>query len=58
LSSRQHHFNTLQELVFDICSRESADAAGWTAVMLWQIWSSRNDVVILVRPQLQLVDWQ
>lgn len=42
--SRQHHFNTLHELVFDICSRESADAAGRVAVLLWQIWSAINVV--------------
>ena len=45
LLPRQHHFNTLQELVFNICSRESADAAGRVAVLLWQIWSAINDVV-------------
>jgi len=45
LLSRKHHFNTLQDLVFDICSRESAEAAGRVAVLLWQVWSARNDVV-------------
>jgi len=39
------NFHSLPELVFDICSQENADTAGRDAVLLWQLWSARNDLV-------------
>ncbi|AES90844.2 hypothetical protein MTR_4g098780 [Medicago truncatula] len=38
-------FQSLPELIFDICFKESVDTGGCIAVLLWQLWATRNDVV-------------
>lgn len=35
----------LADFVFDICCSESRDIAGRVALLLWQIWVARNDVI-------------
>jgi len=35
----------LADFVFDICCSESRDIAGRVALLLWQIWAARNDVI-------------
>lgn len=38
--------SSLADFVFDICRLESRDIAGWVALLLWQIWAARNDVIL------------
>lgn len=45
LIPRVNLFQSLSELIFDICCKESADAGGCIAVLLWQLWAAHNDVV-------------
>jgi len=33
------------ELIFYICHKESADTGDCVAILLWQLWAARNDVV-------------
>lgn len=35
----------MSELIFYICRKESADTGGCVAILLWQLWVARNDVV-------------
>jgi len=37
--------SSLVDFVFDICRSESRDIAGRVALLLWQIWAARNDVI-------------
>jgi hypothetical protein len=38
-------FQSMSELIFYICRKESADMGGYVTVLLWQLWAVRNDVV-------------
>jgi len=38
-------FQSMSELIFDICRKESVDTGGCVAVLLWQLWATMNDVV-------------
>ena len=38
-------FQSLPELIFDICCKENADTGGFVAVLLWQLRSTSNYVV-------------
>jgi len=37
--------SSLADFVFDVCHSESRDIAGRVALLLWQIWAARNDVI-------------
>jgi hypothetical protein len=37
--------SSLADFIFDICRSESRDIAGRVALLLWQIWAARNDVI-------------
>jgi hypothetical protein len=43
--SRVRTMSSLADFVFDICRSESRDIAGRVALLLWQIWAARNDVI-------------
>jgi hypothetical protein len=43
--SRVGTVSSLTDFVFDICRSESRDIAGRVALLLWQIWAARNDVI-------------
>jgi ribonuclease HI len=43
--SRVGTVSSLADFVFDICRSESQDIAGRVALLLWQIWAARNDVI-------------
>ena len=37
--------SSLTDFIFDICRSESRDIVGRVALLLWQIWAARNDVI-------------
>ena len=45
LQSRVGTASSLADFVFDICCFENRDTAGQVALLLWQIWVARNDVI-------------
>ena len=45
LQPRVTTVTSLADFVFDICRSESRDIAGRVALLLWQIWAARNDVI-------------
>ena len=45
LQPRVGTVSSLVDFVFDICRSESRDIAGRVALLLWQIWAARNDVI-------------
>jgi hypothetical protein len=45
LQSRVGTARSLADFIFDICCSENRDAAGRVALLLWQIWAARNDVI-------------
>jgi len=45
LQPRVGTVSRLADFVFDICCSESGDIAGRVALLLWQIWVARNDVI-------------
>jgi len=45
LQPRVGSVSRLADSVFDICRSESRGIAGWMALLLWQIWVARNDII-------------
>jgi len=45
LQPRVGTVSSLIDFVFDIYCSESRDIAGRMALLLWQIWAARNDVI-------------
>ncbi|XP_045800055.1 uncharacterized protein LOC123894182 [Trifolium pratense] len=45
LTPRLQSCNNIQELIFDICCRESKEVAGKMALLMWVLWQNRNNFV-------------
>jgi len=45
LQPRVGTVSSLTDFVFDICRSESRDIAGRVALLLWQMWVARKDVI-------------
>jgi hypothetical protein len=43
IAARLQQFNSVKEVIFDICSKETKDVARRVAVMIWIIWNNRNN---------------
>jgi hypothetical protein len=43
IESRLSRFNEAKALIHDICHNEEREVAGRFAVMIWMLWSNRND---------------
>jgi ribonuclease HI len=42
ITQRLNVFNCVQDVIFDICSKESKEVAGRVATMIWLLWYNRN----------------
>ncbi|GAU42304.1 hypothetical protein TSUD_136900 [Trifolium subterraneum] len=45
ITPRLHLFHNIKDLILDVCSKESKEAAGKTTMLLWTIWHNRNNNV-------------
>jgi hypothetical protein len=43
IAARLQQFNSVKEVILDICSKETKDVARRVAVMIWIIWNNRNN---------------
>ncbi|MCI26283.1 polynucleotidyl transferase ribonuclease H fold, partial [Trifolium medium] len=45
VTSRVHRYNTVKEVIMNICRFENERVAGQVAMMMWVLWNNRNNCV-------------